>query len=206
MKRIFLVIAVAASLFSCSNSGTKVNEQNGSESVPECCKNKAVEVLSPSEVSAKGDSYLDKEIVVRGFVKKVCHCSGKKCQLADNDESEVSLKVMAGDSIGKFSQELTGKEVKFVGVVKETRFTKEMIAEAEAKMAEEAQQAEQSEVKSEKKSCCSKDSTAKSEEKEQGHCGKKKQNFEEMKAWMQEHGTDYFPIYSFEAKSFEVLE
>ena len=66
--------------------------------------------------------------------------------------------------------------------------------------------AAQEEQKSEKKSCCSSDSTAKSEEKEHGHCGKKKQNFEEMKAWMQDYGKDYYPVFFLEAKSFEVME
>ena len=203
MKKIFLIVMISASLFSCSKSETKVNEQGSTESVPECCRNKSAEILFPSEAAAKLDSLAGKEIMVRGFVKKVCHCSGKKCQLADNDESETALMIMAGEEIGKFDQSLTGKNVKYTCVVKENRITKEMIAESEAKMAEEAAQEEQ---KSEKKSCCSSDSTAKSEEKEHGHCGKKKQNFEEMKAWMQDHGKDYYPVFFLEAKSFEVME
>lgn len=203
MKKIFLAVMISASLFSCSKSETKVNEQCSTEGVPECCRNKSAEILFPSEASAKLDSLVGKEVVVRGFVKKVCHCSGKKCQLADNDESETALTVMAGEEIGKFDQSLTGKNVKYTCVVKENRITKEMIAESEAKMAEEAAQEEQ---KSEKKSCCSSDTTEKSKEKEHGHCGKKKQNFEEMKAWMQDHGTDYYPVFFLEAKSFEVME
>lgn len=212
MKRKFLMIVLSAFLFSCGNSEKKSNESTSSDevpaccknkgneatssdNVPECCKNKGMEMLFPSEVSAKGDSYLGKEVAVRGFVKKVCHCSGKKCKLADNDESEVSLTVFANDEIGKFSQELTGKNVKYIGVVKENRITKEMIAAFEAKQAEAAA--------SEQKSCCS----AKKEESESEHkhCSKSK-DYSEMKKWMEENKKDYYPTYYVEAQTFEVIE
>ena len=203
MKKIFLAIAVSALFFSCSNSGTKVSEQGDSENVPECCRNKAGEILFPSEVSSKGDLYLEKEIKVRGYVKKVCHCSGKKCQVADNDEAEVSLMVFAGEEIGKFDQELVGKMVQYTGVVKENRITKEMIAESEAKMAEQTESVDQ---KPEKKSCCSTDTSEKSKSEEQGHCRKKGPSIQEMKEWMQANEKDYYPTYSFVAKSYEVIE
>ena len=94
-------------------------------------------MLFPSEVAAKGDFYLGKEVAVRGYVKKVC-CSGNKCFLADDDEAEKTLTMMANEETGKYNKELKGKSVKFVGEVKENRITKEMIAESEAKQAEEA--------------------------------------------------------------------
>mgnify|MGYP005613572501 FL=1 len=154
MKRKFLMILLSAFLFSCGNSEKKGNEASSSDEVPACCKNKGneatssdnvpercknkgMEMLFPSEVSAKGDSYLDKEVAVRGFVKKVC-CSGNKCFLADDDEAEKTLTMMANEETGKYNKELKGKSVKFVGVVKENRITKEMIAAEEAKQAEEA--------------------------------------------------------------------
>ncbi|MEE1177077.1 MAG: hypothetical protein U0K71_08730, partial [Paludibacteraceae bacterium] len=148
MKRKFLMIVLSAFLFSCGNSEKKSNESTSSDevpaccknkgneatssdNVPECCKNKGMEMLFPSEVSAKGDSYLGKEVAVRGFVKKVC-CSGNKCFLADDDEAEKTLTMMANEETGKYNKELKGKSVKFVGVVKENRITKEMIAAEEA--------------------------------------------------------------------------
>ncbi len=203
MKKIFLAIAVSALCFSCSNSGTKVSEQNDSENVPECCRNKDGEILFPSEVSSKGDLYLEKEIKVRGYVKKVCHRSGKKCQVADNDEAEVTLMVFAGEEIEKFDQELIGKEVQYTGVVKENRITKEMIEESEAKMAE---QRESGDEKNENKSCCSTDTAKNSKEKGHGHCCKKGASIQEMKEWMQANEKDYYPTYSFVAKSYEVIE
>lgn len=203
MKKIFLAIAVSALFFSCSNSGTKVSEQGDSENVPECCRNKAGEILFPSEVSSKGDLYLDKEIKVRGYVKKVCHRSGKKCQVADNDEAEVALAVFAGEEIEKFDQELIGKVVQYTGVVKENRITKEMIEESEAEM---AKQSESSEQKTEKKSCCSTDTSDNTQKKGQGHCCKKGPSIQEMKEWMQANEKDYYPTYSFVVKSYEVIE
>mgnify|MGYP003429917050 FL=1 len=213
MKRKFLMIVLSAFLFSCGNSEKKSNESTSSDevpaccknkgneatssdNVPECCKNKGLEMLFPSEVSAKGDSYLGKEVAVRGFVKKVCHCSGKKCQLADNDESEISLTVFANDEIGKFSQELTGKNVKYIGVVKENRITKEMIAAEEAKQAEEAAKSNQN---------CDNGQGEVKEEKGHKHCGKNK-DYSKMKKWMEENKKDYYPVYYVEVKNFEVMD
>lgn len=212
MKRKFLMIVLSAFLFSCGSSEKKGNEATSSDevpaccknkgneaassdNVPECCKNKEMELLFPSEVAAKADFYLGKEIAVRGYVKKVCHCSGKKCKLADNDESEVSLTVIANEEIGKFSQELTGKNVKYIGEVKESRITKEMIAADEAKQAQ---------AESEKKSSCS-GKVEKNDEKEHKHCSKGK-DYSEMKKWMEENEKDYYPVYFVEVKKYEVMD
>lgn len=211
MKRKFLMIVLSAFLFSCGNSEKKSNESTSSDevpaccknkgneatssdNVPECCKNKGMEMLFPSEVSAKGDSYLGKEVAVRGFVKKVC-CSGNKCFLADDDEAEKTLTMMANEETGKYNKELKGKSVKFVGEVKENRITKEMIAAEEAKQAQ---------AESEKKSCCS-GKAEKNDEKEHKHCSKGK-DYSEMKKWMEENEKDYYPVYFVEVKKYEVMD
>ncbi len=211
MKGKFLMIVLSAFLFSCGGSEKKGNEATSSDevpsccknkgndaassdNVPECCKNKGLEMLFPSEVAAKGDFYLGKEVAVRGYVKKVC-CSGNKCFLADDDEAEKTLTMMANEETGKYNKELKGKSVKFVGEVKENRITKEMIAAEEAKQAQ---------AESEKKSCCS-GKAEKNEEKEHKHCSKGK-DYTEMKKWMEENEKDYYPVYFVEVKKYEVMD
>lgn len=212
MKRKFLMIVLSAFLFSCGNSEKKSNESTSSDevpaccknkgndatssdNVPECCKKKGMEMLFPSEVSAKGDSYLGKEVAVRGFVKKVC-CSGNKCFLADDDEAEKTLTMMANEETGKYNKELKGKSVKFVGVVKENRITKEMIAAEEAKQAEEAAKSNQN---------CDNGQGEVKEEKGHKHCGKNK-DYSKMKKWMEENKKDYYPVYYVEVKNFEAMD
>ncbi len=211
MKRKFLMIVLSAFLFSCGSSEKKGNEATSSDevpaccknkgneaassdNVPECCKNKEMELLFPSEVAAKADFYLGKDVAVRGYVKKVC-CSGSKCFLADNEEAETSLTMMANEEIGKYDKNLKGKNVKFIGVVKENRITKEMIAAEEAKQAQ---------AESEKKSCCS-GKAEKNDEKEHKHCSKGK-DYSEMKKWMEENEKDYYPVYFVEVKKYEVMD
>lgn len=211
MKGKFLMIVLSAFLFSCGGSEKKGNEATSSDevpsccknkgndaassdNVPECCKNKGLEMLFPSEVTAKGDFYLGKEVAVRGYVKKVC-CSGNKCFLADDDEAEKTLTMMANEETGKYNKELKGKSVKFVGEVKENRITKEMIAAFEAKNAESEK---------EEKSCC-KSSAEKAEGKEHKHCSKNK-DYSEMKKWMEENEKDYYPVYYVDVKKYEVME
>ena len=206
------MIVLSAFLFSCGNSEKKSNESTSSDevpaccknkgneatssdNVPECCKNKGMEMLFPSEVSAKCDSYLGKEVAVRGFVKKVC-CSGNKCFLADDDEAEKTLTMMANEETGKYNKELKGKSVKFVGVVKENRITKEMIAAEEAKQAEEAAKSNQN---------CDNGQGEVKEEKGHKHCGKNK-DYSKMKKWMEENKKDYYPVYYVEVKNFEVMD
>lgn len=214
MKRKFLMIVLSAFLFSCGSSEkkgneatssdevpacckTKGNEAASSDNVPECCKNKGMELLFPSEVAAKGDFYLGKDVAVRGYVKKVC-CSGNKCFLADDDEAEKTLTMMANEETGKYNKELKGKSVKFVGEVKENRITKEMIAESEAKQAEEVAKSNHN---------CDNGQAEKKEEKghDHKHCSKNK-DFSEMKKWMEENKKDYYPVYYVEVKKYEVME
>ncbi|MEE1176199.1 MAG: hypothetical protein U0K71_04270, partial [Paludibacteraceae bacterium] len=110
-------------------------------------------------------------------------------------EAEKTLTMMANEETGKYNKELKGKSVKFVGVVKENRITKEMIAAEEAKQAQ---------AESEKKSCCS-GKAEKNDEKEHKHCSKGK-DYSEMKKWMEENEKDYYPVYFVEVKKYEVMD
>ena len=87
---------------------------------------------------------------------------------------------MANEETGKYNKELKGKSVKFVGEVKENRITKEMIAESEAKQAEEAAKSNHN---------CDNGQAEKKEEKEHDHkhCSKGAHNNP------QTYSTDVFP-------------
>ncbi len=186
-KIIFSYVAVIALLMTaCQGNESKTGNN---ETVAETCQKDSCKMnkYTPKTILEVADSLADKEICIEGQIAHVCHCSGKKLVLVDENDSTASIKVMAGGEIEKFDTCLVGKKASLKGIFKVNKLTKEEAEEALAKIAEE-----QKEVKE----------GAKTEEGH-GHCGgNKKEAFEKKIQWMNENQKDYYPTYYIEIIKF----
>jgi len=201
----FLVFAFAALLMSCGGAG-KQSENNEGQETPSCCQSKATKVYSPTELMENGESVWETEIQVQGVVKKVCCRSGKKCFLVDDTASNKPLQILANAEMDTFPKSLKGQTIIVKGIVKENRITKETIEE---KLQAEVAAKAENPASEQKEGCCSKKESA---EEAHGHggshgyCGEGNSDAEQMKAWMESHEKDYFPVYFVEAVGYAEVE
>ncbi|MBO4806188.1 MAG: hypothetical protein J5554_09115 [Paludibacteraceae bacterium] len=200
----FLVFAFATLLMSCGGAGNQSQNGEGQET-PSCCQLKATKVYTPTEVMDNGEELLETEIQVQGAVKKVCCRSGKKCFLVDDSLSSKPLTVMAAADMDTFPKSLKGQTIVVKGIVKENRITKQSIEEKLQAVASANQGAT---PEAEGKSCCKKEASeeAHGHNGSHGHCGQGNGDLDQMKAWMESHDKDYFPIYFVEAVGYAEVE
>ncbi|MDA3929781.1 MAG: hypothetical protein PF541_12585 [Prolixibacteraceae bacterium] len=130
------------------------------------------------------DKNVDKELYITGTVNHVCSHSGRRCFLIDST-GDNSIKIEAAGEIESFSKELIGTELKVKGIIKENRLSAAEIDEWEVEVIEKHP----------------KDAEADGET-----CSAEMANINQMRAWMKEHGKDYYSIYYVDGLSYEVVE
>ena len=194
---------MALLMASCSQNQT-AGKDAAADTVKSCC----AQALTPAQILAGGESFADSTVTVAGKATHVCHCSGKKFVLVDEQDSTQSIRVLAGGEVDTFSQALVGQHVKLTGVVKVTKTTKEdiekKIAAIDSMAAAKAAEAKdkKTDAKAEKKEGC-----GHGEKKEGGHCGGNKADMFKAKAaemlkWMEDNQKDYYPGYYIEIVKF----
>jgi uncharacterized lipoprotein YehR (DUF1307 family) len=129
------------------------------------------------------ENFVDQPIKVKGFVTHTCSHSGKRCFITGDDQG-ASFRIEAGGVIERFDASLVGSEIEVDGIVREYRLEKEKIDESEAKL-EDAKT---------------------SGEKSGEHCESEMQNIQQMRAWMQERGLDYYAIYYIDGEKYQVVD
>lgn len=110
MKLTIYLFAVVFTLASaCTNNDRKTNDAVASAEAVSVNS----EVLDVATVLAEGDTYHQKEVILKGTVVHVCKHSGKRLHLMSADE-KTKVRIEAG-AIGKFEKELEGSDIVVTG-------------------------------------------------------------------------------------------
>lgn len=179
MKKYLLLLVLAASMFACGNKSA----QQGATGNTESNEKAGTEALTLDKLLVNADDYVDKPVVVTGYVTHTCKHSGKRCFLADEDQT-VSVRVEAKGKIGGFNRELIGSQIQVSGIFHEKRTTTEEIDLME-KMIEEKS------IKD--------DGSAES-------CDAETANVQKMREWMKKHNKDYYVKYYIDGEDFEEIQ
>ena len=118
MKRIVLILSVAAMFASCSN--------NSKQTASNASTNENAFISVDSFLTA-APSLLGKEVTVKGTVDHVCKHGGKRVKLIGCCASK-SIHGEATESIGTFKAELEGSEVLLTGIVAESKIDSTYVA------------------------------------------------------------------------------
>lgn len=184
MKKIIsiLTLTLAISLTSCQHSA-----KNAPDPAAETTQTAKItdSVLTPESLMEQGKNLVDQTVEIKGKVAHVCKHAGKKCSIV-GENPDLSIQVMAGGEIERFTPDMIGSEIKVKGTVKERKITKDILADQE-KALDAAKKG------------------AKTEEAEK-HCSHSMHNLNLMKKWMSDNQMDYYPIYYIEGTSFEFVE
>jgi hypothetical protein len=178
MRKLILFIVLSLALFSCS--GNKKSEAVADKDLSASVSTK-IPTYELDKLLSVADRELDKTIRVVGTVTHTCKHSGKRCFIVGESE-QVSMRIEAKGKIGGFNRELVGSLLKFTGVLKERRLSKEYIDEMEQN------------VELKKKE----DGAAES-------CAAELSNINDMRKWMKDHGKDYYVIYYMDATDYATL-
>ncbi len=184
MKKL-LFLAVALSLVAaCGNSAN--SKKAKAAAAQEAAAQEAAaagNVYKLDDLLAVADQLVGKEVTVIGHITHTCKHSGKRCFIVD-DSQATTFRVEAKGNIGGFNRELTGAKVAIKGIVRESRMTKEYLAQMEKDITEKK---------------LVEDGSAES-------CATELANLADMKKWMAEHGKDYYAIYYMDGEDYEVVD
>ena len=185
MKNLFsvLTLALAISLTSCQNGQQPAQEEAAADTAQ--TELLVDSLLTPEKLMAEGKNLIDQTVEIQGEIAHVCSHGGKKCNIV-GENAELSIQIMAGGEIEKFTADMIGSEIRAKGTVKERRITKDIVAKQEAAIEAKKQ-------------------NAKTEE-EQKICSHSMHSVNTMKTWMEENQLDYYPVYYIEGTSFEFVE
>lgn len=177
MKKLsFILAAFAFFAISCNNAGQTQNNRDGKQSTEET----AVIAFDADTLYVIAESYIDKEITVRGYVTHTCKHAGKRCFLTGEGQKH-SIRVEAKGKIGSFDKQLEGSQLKVNGILREQRLSKVEIADMESNVSERLEK----------------------EEASAETCEAELANINEMKEWMEAHGKDYYSIYYIDGLDYE---
>lgn len=174
MRKIGIVLIFVLGVLACkSNKNTTEKESNG---------NTSVEVKTLNEIIDNAEKTIGETVYIKGLVTHVCRFSGRRCFVANDDET-LSIRIEAGGNIKGFNKELSGSVIQVKGILQEQRLTSEYIDETEAKLIAE-------------------------ETTEEGgkHCDAEMNNIKKMRNWMKEHKKNYYPIYFIDGTDYEIVE
>lgn len=124
IKKVLGILAITTIMFSCGN---KEQKQEGNSE-------KEIALVTVDGVSADIQSFVDKEIHIKGTVNHVCKHGGKRMFIMGTDP-EVAIKITPNDEIGIFEKELEGSNVIVTGIVKELRIDEEYVKNLETELA-----------------------------------------------------------------------
>ncbi len=83
-------------------------------------------VLTPSSFEKNAEKYIGKEVEITGIVDHICKHGGKKMFLVD-EKSNGKVKIITGDNMAAFTQELVGETVTVRGVVEALKVDEDFI-------------------------------------------------------------------------------
>ncbi|MFO7827028.1 MAG: hypothetical protein R6V23_00285 [Bacteroidales bacterium] len=126
MKKVLGLLIVAGLMFSCGTKEKK-NDEKSTE--------KESAALSVDNIMADIETYIDKDVVVKGLVNHVCAHGGKRMFILGEDP-DVALRVTPDNNLGVFEKELEGSTVIIKGVLKELIINQEYIDQLEKEIAE----------------------------------------------------------------------
>ena len=128
IKKLFLLLFVAALFTACNNAPSTEGEKVSTET--------AAETLTVDNLLTDIDKLVGQEVVVVGTVDHVCKHGGGKVVIY-TASPENGLHVMATDESGKFRADEIGDElIEVKGIVDEFKVDEAYIVEKEAKLAE----------------------------------------------------------------------
>ena len=178
MKKVIFIAALAL-MAACGNNPKKVSDKTAENTT------RSAETASYKldDLLAAADGLVDKTVTVTGFVTHTCKHAGKRCFIV-GDSQKTSFRIEAKGNIGGFNRELTGSEIAVTGTLRERRLSQEYLDQAEKDANDKKMQ---------------EDGSAES-------CEAELANIAEMKAWMKEHGKDYYAVYYMDGEDYEVVE
>lgn len=147
-------------------------------------KSEITENQTVLQLLSHADELIGDEVAVSGMVSHVCSHAGRRCFIVDLD-SDKSIRIEASDQIGSFSKELTGNEIVVKGILRENRLSATEIDEWESEVIAENPEDVESDGE---------------------HCSAEMSNIRSMRAWMKEHGKDYYAIYYIDGQSYELVQ
>lgn len=112
VKRFISLVAIAALVLSCNNTGKKTASTETTMSATPVKVEFAALVKNP-------DEFVGKNIIVEGKVVHVCKETGKKLFIV-GENPDISLYIQAGENISKFPMELLGSTVSVEGIITKT--------------------------------------------------------------------------------------
>ncbi|HIW97043.1 MAG TPA: hypothetical protein H9866_00940 [Candidatus Tidjanibacter gallistercoris] len=183
MKKTLLFAAALCLLASCGNNGRSTMKTSDTAAAPAAPAPAAVTVYEVGDLLREADGLVGKTVTVRGYVTHTCKHSGKRCFIVGDDQ-KTSLRVEAKGSIGGFNRELIGSQLDITGILRENRLSREYLDRMEKDL-------------NEKK--IEEDGSAET-------CEAELANIDGMKAWMKEHGRDYYSVYYLDGEDYEVVE
>ncbi len=177
MKNILLILSLALLASACGNSPKSNKATTNTEAATP-----VVTSLGVDSLLAVADSFINKTITLHGYVTHVCKHSGRRCFLVDESQKN-SIRVEAKEGIGGFNRELVGSKISVKGTLRERQLTRQEIADMENAT-----------------------NKKKAEDGSAETCAAELSNISKMRAWMKEHGKDYYAIYYVDGSAYEVVD
>lgn len=180
MKKSLIFILALGLLTACGGNANKTNTTDrAAQEIAVAAETTAYKL---DDLLPVAENLVGKQITVTGYVTHTCKHSGKRCFIV-GDSQKTSLRIEAKGNIGGFNRELVGSEISATGILQERRLTQEYIDQVEKDL-------------SEKK--LAEDGSAES-------CAAELANISEMKAWMKEHGKDYYAVYYMDGEEYDIV-
>ena len=179
-----IAVLVTVSLISCQSNQLS-SETDDCPSIAASDMSHKDGVFTPDELILAGAHLVNHPVMVSGTITDVCKYGGKKCTLSGH-QSNSFIQVMADGSIEQFTNDMVGTNIQVKGIVRERRVTKEMIAEEELTLKENLH-------------------SSSIEKDMKDHCKTSMADLNEMKSWMAQHQSDFYPIYYVMANSYVVI-
>ena len=110
IKNLFAFLLITIMFVAC-NSENKPKDNNKSKNIDK----KALTIIDLADFDSKAGDYVGQKVKVKGIVDHVCKHGGKKILLV-SDNGDVHI-----NSDKRFDEDLTGKEITVIGIVKEFR-------------------------------------------------------------------------------------
>ncbi len=151
--------------------------------------------ISIKDFDKDASKYIGKTVEISGIVDHVCKHGGKKMFLVDS-KSDGRVKIMLGDDLAAFTQELVGETVKVIGIVDEMKVDEDYINNMESDSEEK--------VKTKDKELHLKGEHEHDGNKKEEHDQKDK--IKELRNKLKNSGKDYLSFFSIKAIEYEIVK
>lgn len=198
MKKISLWSALALlvmtlGMTSCDSS----KESKSGETTEEVA---TADVLEVDDLLDRPEEYAGQTVTVEGVCTHICKHGGGKIFLMGSDDTK-SLRIEAGEAIGRFPQECVHSVVRVTGVLVEDRIDEVYLSEWEARIAEQAA----AEHGAKEKGGCAADMKANAESAANSVAERIAGFRARIAERTEKEGKAYVSLYHMEGESFEIL-